>query len=161
MKQFLSKRAQRLTPYIAGEQPANAELIKLNTNENPYPPSPAAMNAARMSVLSSLRRYPKTDGGVFREAAAKLNGVSKSQVFCANGSDELLSFCFAAFFDPGRPVKTPNVSYSFYPVWAEFYGIELEFVPLREDFTLPADQMLAAPGGVIFPNPNAPTGLAL
>ncbi len=157
MKEFWSKKAQELTPYVAGEQPAIKNLIKLNTNENPYPPSPKAVEAMRNFDASKLALYPRTDGGVFRSAVAKYHGVDEKNVFCANGSDEVLGFAFQAFFDDN--VCTPSVGYSFYPVWAELFDIEMKFVPMNDNFTLKLDEFCG--NGAVIANPNAPTGIAL
>ena len=161
MNQFLSRKAQSIQPYTAGEQPKIANLIKLNTNENPYPPSPMVLDAIREAANGSLRLYPKTDGGLFRQAAADYEGVALENIFCANGSDELLAFAFLAFFDPGRRIKMPAVTYSFYPVWADLYDIPYEAVPMSAGFAIDPASLYASEGGVVFPNPNAPTGLAL
>lgn len=160
MNKYLSKLAAGITPYLAGEQP-QGKIIKLNTNENPYPPSEKAIQAGLDAVNASLRLYPKTDGGEFRSAAARVNGVDEKNVFCANGSDELLAFCFAAFFDKDKKVKTPDISYSFYPVWAEFFGLTLDVIPLKKDFTIDVPAFFNSEGGVVIANPNAPTGIAL
>ncbi|MEZ4358309.1 MAG: histidinol-phosphate transaminase [Eubacteriales bacterium] len=160
MDKYLSDLARSIVPYTAGEQPKN-NVIKLNTNENPYPPSQHAIAAAANAIKPALRRYPKTDGGDFRDAAALVNKVDAKNVFCSNGSDELLAFCFAAFFDPDKPVKIFDVTYSFYPVWAKFFNIPLDIIPLNSDFSVPVKEMYMSKGGVVFPNPNAPTGMAI
>ncbi len=157
MKEFWSKKAQTLTPYVAGEQPAIKNLIKLNTNENPYPPSPKAVEAVRNFDASKLALYPRTDGGVFRSAVAKYHGVDEKNVFCSNGSDEVLGFAFQAFFD--KNVCTPSVGYSFYPVWAELFDIDMKFVPMNDDFSINIEQFCG--NGAVIANPNAPTGIAL
>lgn len=152
---YKSKLAASLTPYVAGEQPKGGRIIKLNSNENAYPPSPKAAEVIRNFDASGLRLYPKADSDELREAAAKINGVQKENVFCANGSDEALAIAFQAFFDS---VRFCDVTYSFYPVWAKLYGLETEIVPLKSDFTLDADAFIGAKGAVIA-NPNAPTGI--
>ncbi len=158
MPEYWSKKAKSLVPYMAGEQPMQ-KLIKLNTNENAYPPSPAALHAIQ-GAFANLRLYPRPDADAFREAAAKANGIAPEQVFCANGSDEALALCFQAFFDPGVPIKTMDVTYSFYPVWAQLYGLTLDIVPLKEDFSADIQSMEGAQN-VVLANPNAPTGIAL
>ena len=160
MDKYLSRLARDIVPYTAGEQSKN-NVIKLNTNENPYPPSQQAITAASNALKPALRRYPKTDGGTFRNTAALVNQVDVENVFCSNGSDELLAFCFAAFFDPDKPVKTFDITYSFYPVWAKFFNIPLNIIPLKDDFGVPVNEMFDSQGGVIFPNPNAPTSMAI
>ncbi len=158
MQSYLSKKARGITPYTAGEQPQGGGIIKLNTNENPYPPSPATLDALERFDGARLRLYPRPDGGPLRAAAAQLFGLPESHVFCGNGSDEVLGLAFDAFFDDD--ILFPDITYSFYPVWAAYYGIRYATVPLRDDFTVPADKMVSK-GGVVLANPNAPTGIAL
>lgn len=158
MQRYLSQKARGITPYTAGAQPQGTDIIKLNTNENPYPPSPAALDAlARFDGLR-LRLYPRPDGGPLRAAAAQVFGLPESHVFCGNGSDEVLGFAFDAFFD--GDILFPDITYSFYPVWAAYYGISYATVPLNNDFTVPVKQMVSS-GGLVLANPNAPTGIAL
>lgn len=161
MKEFWSSRIRDMVPYTPGEQPRGRTFIKLNTNENPYPPAPGALEAIRAAANGDLRLYPDPEATELRAALAKFHGVKEEQVFVGNGSDEILAFCFAAFFGPEKPVVFPDVTYSFYPVYAGLFGIEYRTVPLREDFSLPVEEMLGDNGGVILPNPNAPTGRAL
>lgn len=155
---YWSRKARSLKPYVAGEQPVRP-YIKLNTNENPYPPSPEVAKAVDQAA-PNLRLYPPSDGGPFREAAARLHGLSQEEILCTNGSDEGLAFCYLAFFDPDRPVRTLRLSYSFYPVWASLFGIELDYVDLEEDLA-PDVRGMAGGGSVMLANPNAPTGIAL
>jgi histidinol-phosphate aminotransferase len=157
MSGYLSKRANSITPYTAGFQPGGADIIKLNTNENPYPPSPKTLEACRAFDPTRLKLYPKADGGPLRAAVAIVNGVPESHVFCGNGSDEVLAFAFAAFFDGG--IIFPDVTYSFYPVWADLFGISYDLLPLNDDFTIPIEGLHGS--GVVLANPNAPTGIAL
>jgi histidinol-phosphate aminotransferase len=161
----LNTRAASLTPYVPGEQPQDRAYIKLNTNENPYPPPPQVIEAARNEARETLRLYPDPASSKLRGAIAERYGLGPENVFVGNGSDEVLAFMFAAFFESatrnGKPVLFPDVSYSFYPVYAALWDVPFETVPLREDFTLDAAGYLRDNGGVIFPNPNAPTGLAL
>lgn len=157
-QKYWSAKARSLKPYTAGEQPRE-RLIKLNTNENAYPPS-RHVGEAVAAAAADLRLYPPADGGLFRDAAAALHGLSREEIFCANGSDEALSLAFLAFFDPGRPVRTLDVTYSFYPVWAQVYDLTLEKVALNEDFAVPPGAFAGA-GAVVLTNPNAPTGVAL
>lgn len=155
---YLSGLAQSLTPYQAGEQPKDKKYIKLNTNENPYPPSPKA-EAAMQEAALALRLYPDMDSTGFCVAAAKQNGVSPAQVFAGNGSDEVLAFAFAAFF-AGKRLLAPDITYSFYPVYAKLFGAVYETVPLNEDFSVDVQGLLQdAP--VVIANPNAPTGMML
>ena len=155
---FWSSRARSLHPYTAGEQP-KVKLIKLNTNENAYPPSPHVEQAVRQAC-HDLQAYPPPDGGIFREAAAELNGLDKDEIYCANGSDEALALSFMAFFDPDIPIHTLDVTYSFYPVWAQLYDMQLEPVPVEEDFSV-FTAGFANARSVVIANPNAPTGIEL
>jgi len=165
---FTAARMDRLTPYVAGEQPKDKQYIKLNTNENPYPPSPSIKDAI-LSELENLYLYPDPDSFKLREAIASDCGVSPEYVFCGNGSDEVLSFVFYAFFGDNRlndrpnaePMLFPDITYSFYPVYAAFYNILYKTIPLDENFRIiPADYSRPS-SGVIFPNPNAPTSVCL
>ena len=170
MNTYWSGRAQRLEPYVPGEQPRDRAFIKLNTNENPYPPSPGVVEAIRNALSEGraagdrLRLYPDPACTELREAAAALHGVKPEQVFAGNGSDEVLAFAFGAFFnsDPAAPLLFPDITYSFYPVYAGLWDIPFRAVPVGEDFSIkPGDYLAGNTGGAIFPNPNAPTGRAL
>ncbi|AQG97618.1 histidinol-phosphate transaminase [Burkholderia sp. KK1] len=164
MSRFWSEIVHGLTPYVPGEQPALAHPIKLNTNENPYPPSPRAVEAIRRELGedgASLRKYPDPTARALREAVAKHHGVRVEQVFAGNGSDEVLAHAFAALLKHDRPIRFPDITYSFYPVYAQLYGVEYETVPLNSDFAIDVDDYRAPSGGVLLPNPNAPTGRAL
>ncbi|WP_260295903.1 histidinol-phosphate transaminase [Sedimenticola hydrogenitrophicus] len=161
MNRYWSSVVHTLTPYVPGEQPKRTDLIKLNTNENPYPPSPRALQAMAAEAAESLRLYPDPNAGRLKQAIADFHGVTASQVFVGNGSDEVLAHGFQALLKHERPLLFPDISYSFYPVYCGLYGIDFTPVPLREDFTIdPADYRIAN-GGIIFPNPNAPTGRLL
>lgn len=155
---YESDLALRLVPYTAGEQPKDRQFIKLNTNENPYPPSPKVAEAIE-GLCDSLRLYPDMEATQLREAIAQVNGVAPEMVFCGNGSDEVLAFAFAAFF-AGKRLLTPDVTYSFYPVYANLFGVEHEAVPLKEDFTVDVEGMLQG-CPMALANPNAPTGIEL
>ncbi|MCD8376010.1 MAG: histidinol-phosphate transaminase [Oscillospiraceae bacterium] len=161
MKEFWSARIRDAVPYVPGEQPQQGKWIKLNTNENPYPPSPRALEALVRAANEDLRLYPAPECTDLCAAAAQCWGVEPEQVFCGNGSDEILAFCFQAFFDPERPVAFPAVSYSFYPVYAEYFGLTCRQVPMNRDFSVPLEKLWGDNGGVVLPNPNAPTGLAV
>jgi histidinol-phosphate aminotransferase len=161
MSRFWSTTASSTDPYVPGEQPQKQNIIKLNTNENPYPPSPKVLTAIREGVNESLRLYPSPTADDLRRTAGEFFGLSPNQVFVGNGSDEVLAFAFQAFFEPGETILFPDITYSFYPVYAKLYDLNYETVPLNEDFSVPVEKFLNAPGGVIFPNPNAPTGLGL
>ena len=161
---MISKKAAQLTPYTAGEQPRDKKYIKLNTNENPYAPSGKVISALKNADFSSLRLYPDPDASVLREAAARDAGLKPENVFCGNGSDEVLAFCFQAFYDEGAEyVYFPDVTYSFYPVWCRLFGISYKTVPLKDDFSLCAADYLNLKEcqGVVLANPNAPTGRAV
>lgn len=157
MNKYWSEITKAIEPYIPGEQPRDKKYIKLNTNENPYPPSPLVMEAIKNAANESLRLYPDPTCNDLREAAAQYYNLTKEQIFAGNGSDELLAFSFQAFFNPGNTVLFPDISYSFYKVYAALYNIDYELVPLEEDFSIPVEPFLKKNGGIIFPNPNAPT----
>ena len=157
---YWSVLAARITPYVPGEQPKIPDLIKLNTNENPYPPSPKVIQAVQEAASGALRLYPDPESLALREAIAAREGVCPDQVFVGNGSDEVLALAFLAYFDPGAAVRFPDITYSFYEVYASLFRLTVEKVPLRADFSLPEEALLHSPGGVVFPNPNAPTGMA-
>ena len=167
MSDYWSEKTRKLQPYVPGEQPAKGKsgerkLIKLNTNENPYPPSPRVIEAIKNAAADSLRLYPDPTSLELREAIAERYGLKASEVFPGNGSDEVLAFAFAAFFESGgEPVLFPYITYSFYPVYANLWNIPFTAIPLEEDFSINADPYTGKSGGIIFPNPNAPTGLFL
>ncbi len=160
-KRFWSSRIQTLVPYTPGEQPKDRVFIKLNTNENPYPPSPKVLEAIREATDARLRLYPDPEALELRKALAEFYGVGPEQVFCGNGSDEVLGLCFYAFFSPGKKVVFPDITYSFYPVYTELFGLDYEEIPLNGDFTLPVERFLGGNGGAVVCNPNAPTGKTL
>ncbi len=163
MSRFWSDLVHTLTPYVPGEQPRIADLVKLNTNECPYGPSEAVLKAIAAETNDSLRLYPDPQGLALKAAAARLHGLKPEQVFVGNGSDEVLAHVFAALLKHEAPLLTPDISYSFYPVYAKLYDIATREVPLAEDYSLRVDDLLAAGpnGGIIFANPNAPTGIAM
>ena len=161
MKEFWSKRIQDITPYTPGEQPKDRQFIKLNTNECPYPPSPKVLAAIQEAANDRLRLYPDPECTELRAAIAKREGLKPEQVFCGNGSDEILAFAFQAFFDPGREVVFPKITYSFYPVYTDFFGLNRREVPMNPDFSDPIDLLCGDNGGVVLANPNAPTGIAV
>ena len=161
MNRFWSRRIQGVIPYIPGEQPKDRRFIKLNTNECPYPPSPKAIEAIRGAAGDSLRLYPDPECVELRAAIAKREGLDINQVFCGNGSDEILAFAFQAFFDPDKEVVFPKITYSFYPVYTDFFGLKRREVPMNPDFSDPIDLLCGKNGGVVLANPNAPTGIAV
>lgn len=150
---------RRVVPYTPGEQPSQSGIIKLNTNENPYPPALEVQKILASYDSSELRLYPDPDSKVLREAIAEFYGVKPSQVFVGVGSDDVISMAFMTFFNSDKPVLFPDVTYSFYDVWSDVYRIPYETVPLREDFSIAPEDYKRENGGIIFPNPNAPTGL--
>lgn len=160
-KKFWSQRIQRLVPYTPGEQPKDRVFIKLNTNESPYPPAPGVLAAIRDNTNEGLRLYPDPEATGLRQAMADFYGLQPEQVFCGNGSDEVLGLCFYAFFTPGRKILFPDITYSFYPVYARLFGLDFEEIPLAEDFSMPVAAFSSAPGGAVICNPNAPTGRAV
>ena len=159
MNKYWSSRIKDMTPYVPGEQPKEGEFIKINQNENPYPPSPGALQAIRDAATASLRIYPDPDCTEFREALAEFYGIKPEQVFVGNGSDEILAFCYPAFFD--SDILFADITYGFYPVYADFFNVSYKIVPLNDDFTLPVQKFCEKNGGILIPNPNAPTGIAL
>lgn len=161
MNQYWSIRIQNIVPYTPGEQPRDRKFIKLNTNECPYPPSPKVIDAIRAAAGDSLRLYPDPECVELRSAIAKREGLDISQVFCGNGSDEILAFAFQAFFDPYKDVVFPKITYSFYPVYTDFFGLRRREVPMNPDFSDPIDLLCGQNGGVVLANPNAPTGIAV
>lgn len=158
---MLATRFRDLRPYVPGEQPTDREYIKLNANENPYPPAPAVRSALDSFDIALFRRYPDPDACALRKAIAAMlgNGVTEDMIIAGNGSDEILSFVFYAFFDSDAPLLFPEHTYSFYPVYAGYYAIPFERIPLEEDYSIRLDRYLSRPSsGVIIANPNAPTG---
>ncbi|MFN2328473.1 MAG: histidinol-phosphate transaminase [Chromatocurvus sp.] len=160
MSRFWSDTARRLVPYVPGEQPRET-LIKLNTNECPYPPSPQVLQAIRQVEGDELRRYPNPESDTLRHAVAAYHGIDPSQVFPGNGSDEVLAHVFLGLLKQQRPLVFPDITYSFYPVWCALYDIDYETLPLTEDFRIDVGAIPRDNGGIIFPNPNAPTGCPL
>lgn len=158
MSKFWSPLVNDLVPYVPGEQPKMANLVKLNTNENPYGPSPKVIEAIQTELNDSLRLYPDPEGESLRQTIADYYKVSPGQVFLGNGSDEVLAHIFHGLFQHGEPVLFPDISYSFYPVYCGLYNIEARVVPLTDSFEIDPDDYRQPNGGIIFPNPNAPTG---
>ena len=170
MSQFWSQTVHRLTPYVPGEQPALPDLVKLNTNENPYPPSPAVLAALHEALgedAAALRLYPDPDATLFKATIAEqfpASSITPAQVFVGNGSDEVLAHVFMALLQHDRPLLTPDIGYSFYPAYCQLYGIDCVRIPLDDEFTVCIDDYLAPQcgcGAIILANPNAPTGRLL
>ena len=159
-----SSKARNLSPYVPGEQPQHDNLCKLNTNENPFPPSPKVGEAIAKVLeqqAGDLRFYPAPESDDLRAALARLYDLDVNQVFVGNGSDEVLALVFASFFLKERPILAPDISYSFYPVYAQTFGIHLVKIALEEDFSIDPDAYRQPCSGIIIANPNAPTGLLL
>jgi histidinol-phosphate aminotransferase len=161
MSRYWSDVVKALTPYVPGEQPRLQNLVKLNTNECPYPPSPKVLDAIRAITGNTLRLYPDPESAALRQAIAVRNGLQPEQVFVGNGSDEVIALGFIALFQQRLPLCFPDISYSFYPVWAELFGIEYCTVPVAADFTIDPQAYPETNGGIIIPNPNAPTGVLM
>lgn len=161
MSQFWSDVVHALTPYVPGEQPKVQDLIKLNTNENPYGPSPKVLAAIAAEVSDSLRLYPDPSSERLKSAIAHYHGLSTEQVFVGNGSDEVLAHVFQALLKHSRPLLFPDITYSFYPVYCGLYGIEYEALALDRHFEINIHDYDRPNGGIILPNPNAPTGIPL
>ena len=161
MSKFWSPFVKDLVPYVPGEQPKVANLVKLNTNENPYGPSPKAIEAMRAELSDALRLYPDPNSDLLKQAVADYYGVQTNQVFLGNGSDEVLAHIFHGLFQHDQPLLFPDISYSFYPVYCGLYGIPFEAVPLDDQFQIRAQDYAKPNAGIIFPNPNAPTGCLL
>lgn len=152
---------RKVTPYTPGEQPNRPKMIKLNTNENPYPPAPGVRTALKDFHTDCLRLYPDPAATELVEALAAYHRVDTSQVFVGVGSDDVLAMSFMTFFNSKKPILFPEISYSFYPVWAEEFGISYQTPALASDFQIVKEDYFVENGGVIFPNPNAPTSLSL
>lgn len=155
------KNIRRVEPYVPGEQPKDASVIKLNTNENPYPPAPGVLRALEELKGEELRKYPDPAAGDLVSAIARTCGVEKDQVFAGVGSDDVLAMCFLTFFNGEKPILFPDITYSFYDVWANLFRIPYHCCPLDQNFEIVAGDYRRENGGVIFPNPNAPTGKLL
>jgi len=161
VSKFWSPFVKDLVPYVPGEQPKLSKLVKLNTNENPYGPSPRAIAAMQAEINDGLRLYPDPNGERLKQAVADYYGVQMAQVFVGNGSDEVLAHAFHGLLQHGRPLLFPDVTYSFYPVYCGLYGIDYQTVALNEQFQIDVADYQRPNGGIIFPNPNAPTGCLL
>lgn len=159
MSKYWSNTVKNVKPYTPGEQPKDRRYIKLNTNENPYPPSPRVIEAIKNATDETLRLYPDPMGEELRETIAGYYRLRKSNVFIGNGSDELLAFSFPAFFEPGgKPVLFAEVTYSFYPVYAALFNTNYLLIPVDEEFNIPEEGYYQDNGGIIIANPNAPSG---
>ncbi|MCW8945166.1 MAG: histidinol-phosphate transaminase [Sedimenticola sp.] len=161
MNRFWSSVVQNLTPYVPGEQPKQSDLVKLNTNENPYPPSPRALQAMAKEATETLRLYPDPNADRLKQTLADYYRVTPQQVFVGNGSDEVLAHTFLGLLKHDLPLLFPDISYSFYPVYCGLYDIDYRMIPLNEQFEIEPADYAVPNGAIIFPNPNAPTGRVL
>lgn len=161
MSKFWSPVVHSLTPYVPGEQPKVHNLVKLNTNENPYGPSPKVIAALQAEATDTLRLYPDPNSDKLKSAIADFHGLNTQQVFVGNGSDEVLAHVFHALFQHEEPLLFPDITYSFYPVYCGLYQIQAQTIPLTDTFEIKVDDYMRPNGGIIFPNPNAPTGVPL
>ena len=161
MSRFWSDSVHNLTPYTPGEQPKIDNLIKLNTNENPYGPSPKVIDAISKANSDDLRKYPDPLSTDLKQSIATYYDLPLDSIFVGNSSDEVLAHTFRALLKQNKPILYPDITYSFYPVYCQLFGIEYQQIPLRDDFTLNIDDYQIDNGGIIFANPNAPTGIAL
>ena len=161
MSQFWSPLVRDLTPYVPGEQPRIANLIKLNTNENPYGPSPRVLAAVREQTDDRLRLYPDPDALALKQAIGAYHGLSSAEVFVSNSSDDVLGHAFQAFFVQDLPILAADITYGFYPSYCRLYGIDMITVPLDEQLRIRVADYAQPCGGVVLANPNAPTGIAL
>ncbi len=161
MTALWSPLARALSPYVPGEQPKIANLVKLNTNESPFGPSPRALEAMREATTDALRLYPDPEATELRAELADRHGVAPDQVFVGNGSDEVLAHAFAGLLKQPQPLLYPDITYSFYPVWAQLFGIAAETVPLDDGLRVRVEDYRRDAGAIVIANPNAPTGIAL
>lgn len=161
MKKFWNRHLSTVAPYVPGEQPKDKQYCKLNTNESPYPPSPLVEKRLREAAVADMRLYPDPDTLDLRNLLAQEYGLQPQNIFTGNGSDEVLAFSFMAYFNTGDKVYYPDVSYSFYPVYADLFGIKGQAIPLDPDFQIRTADYADLDGGIIIPNPNAPTGILL
>ena len=159
MMKAWEKNIRKVVPYVPGEQPNKERMIKLNTNENPYPPAPGVAEALKNLAPDRLRLYPDPACTRLVDAIAKQKGLKPEQIFVGVGSDDVLAMCFMTFFNSEKPILFPDITYSFYDVWAEEFRIPYETQPLDDDFNIRKEDYYKENGGVIFPNPNAPTGV--
>lgn len=159
MKDLWKNNLRDIEPYVPGEQSKDRDIVKINANENPYPPSPKAVEALKKFDTSKLRFYPQANAIALKEAIAEFYGVKAENVFVGNGSDDVLALAFQAFFNSKKPIAFPDITYSFYPVWCRLLGIEYINYPLDENFKINVEDYKESNGGVVIPNPNAPTSI--
>ncbi|PJI08960.1 MULTISPECIES: histidinol-phosphate transaminase [Clostridium] len=157
MSKFWNERVKKLKPYVPGEQPKDQKYIKLNTNENPYPPSPKVIEAINKVADYRLKLYPDANCDSLKKTIAEYYNLSQDEIFIGNGSDEVLAFSFMTFFSPKKTVFFADITYSFYKVYANLLDLNCKLIPLKDDFSIDVDEFCKDNGGVIIPNPNAPT----
>lgn len=161
MSKFWSNRVKETEPYVYGEQPKDKKYIKLNTNENPYPPSEKVLNKIREAASEDLKLYPDPTCDALKNELSQYYNLGKNQIFIGNGSDEVLAFSFLAYFNENDKVIFPDISYSFYEVYGSFFKVDYKLSALKEDFTINVDDFIGKNASVIIPNPNAPTSIYL
>ena len=161
MSKFWNEKIKMIAPYVPGEQPKDKKYIKLNTNENPYPPSDKVINKIKTMKLEDLKLYPDPDVSALSEIIAEYFSVNKNQIFIGNGSDEILAFIFMTFFNAGDKVYYPDITYSFYPVYSDLFNLKEVKIPLTDDFKIEISKYFGLDGHIIIANPNAPTSIAL
>ena len=159
MNDLWKKNLRDIEPYVPGEQSKDRDIVKINANENPYPPSPKAVEALKNFDTDRLRFYPQANATALKQAIADFYEVKAENVFVGNGSDDVLALAFQAFFNGDKPIAYPDITYSFYPVWCRLLGIEYVNYPLDENFRINVEDYKAENGGVVIPNPNAPTSI--
>lgn len=159
MSREWTKNLRNIEPYVPGEQSKDKDIVKINANENPYPPSPKAVDVLKSFDTNKLRFYPSANSTKLKEAIAKYYKVDVSNVFVGNGSDDVLAVAFQSFFNSDKPIAYPDLTYSFYPVWCSLFGIEYKNYPVGDDFRINPEDYREENGGVVIPNPNAPTSL--
>mgnify|MGYP000167162833 FL=1 len=159
MSREWTKNLRNIEPYVPGEQSKDKDIVKINANENPYPPSPKAIEALKSFDTNKLRFYPSANSTKLKEAIAKYYKVDVSNVFVGNGSDDVLAVAFQSFFNSEKPIAYPDLTYSFYPVWCSLFGIKYKNYPVGDDFRINPEDYKEKNGGVVIPNPNAPTSL--
>lgn len=159
MEKLWKKNLRDIEPYVPGEQSKEQNIVKINANENPYPPSPKVIEAIRNFDSRSLRFYPDANASEFKRAVAEYYNVETENVFLGNGSDDVIALAFQAFFNSEKPIVYPDITYSFYPVWCRLFNIPYKTYPLKDDFRIDVEDYREENGGVVIPNPNAPTSL--
>lgn len=159
MEKLWTKNLRDIDPYVPGEQSREKNIVKINANENPYPPSPMVIEAIKNFESSSLRFYPDADAAEFKKEMAEYFDVKSENIFIGNGSDDVIALCFQAFFNSDKPIVFPDITYSFYPVWCRLFHIPYKNYPLKNDFRIDIEDYRVQNGGVVLPNPNAPTSL--